>query len=97
MARRPLTELARRGAQSQLELVMLAADLADSPEWILAGSPTTRQKLVVKERDRTCVDCGRTTLLEYDHVPAYETTGRTLVDELQLRCAPCHHRRHAVR
>jgi hypothetical protein len=24
----------------------------------------------------------------------YETSRRTLVDELQLRCAPCHHRRH---
>ena len=56
--------------------------------------PTDRQKLVVKERDRVCVDCGRATLLEYDHVPAYEHTGRTIVDELQLRCAPCHHERH---
>jgi hypothetical protein len=29
--------------------------------------PTTRQKRVVKERDRVCVDCGRHDLLEYDH------------------------------
>ncbi len=57
--------------------------------------PTARQKRVVKERDRVCVDCGRNTLLEYDHVPAYEETGRTLVDDLELRCAPCHHKRHA--
>ena len=57
--------------------------------------PTTRQKRVVKERDGACVDCGRTDLLEYDHVPAYEATGHTVVDELELRCAPCHHRRHA--
>ncbi|MGI9624136.1 MAG: DUF222 domain-containing protein [Acidimicrobiales bacterium] len=56
--------------------------------------PTTRQKRVVKARDRTCVDCGRDVLLEYDHVPAYEETGRTVVEELELRCAPCHHRRH---
>ncbi|MFN3220016.1 MAG: hypothetical protein ACE367_26290 [Acidimicrobiales bacterium] len=56
--------------------------------------PTARQKRVVKERDRSCVDCGRHDLAEYDHVPEYETTRRTLVDELQLRCAPCHHRRH---
>ena len=58
--------------------------------------PTTRQKRVVGERDRACVDCGREQLLEFDHVPAYERGGRTLVDELQLRCAPCHHRRHAM-
>ena len=56
--------------------------------------PTTRQRRVVKERDRSCVDCGRHDLGEYDHVPAFETSRRTVVDELQLRCAPCHHRRH---
>ncbi|MFN3220036.1 MAG: DUF222 domain-containing protein [Acidimicrobiales bacterium] len=56
--------------------------------------PTERQRRVVKERDRSCVDCGRHDLGEYDHVPEYETTRRTHVDELQLRCAPCHHRRH---
>ena len=57
--------------------------------------PTTRQKRVVKDRDRACIDCGRADILEYDHVPAYEETGRTVVDELEMRCAPCHHRRHA--
>ncbi len=56
--------------------------------------PSVRQKRVVKERDRGCVDCGRHDLHEYDHVPDYETSRRTVVDELQLRCAPCHHRRH---
>jgi len=56
--------------------------------------PSTRQKRVVKERDRNCVDCGATTLLEYDHVPDFAQTGHTKVDELQLRCAPCHQRRH---
>lgn len=56
--------------------------------------PSTRQKRVVKERDRVCVDCGSSTLLEYDHVPDFAETGHTLVDELQLRCAPCHRRRH---
>ncbi len=56
--------------------------------------PTTRQKRVVKERDRTCVDCGRADLLQYDHIPDYDQSGHTLVDELELRCAPCHHRRH---
>lgn len=57
--------------------------------------PGARQKRVVKERDRNCVDCGATSLLEYDHVPDFTVTGHTKVDELVLRCAPCHHRRHA--
>ena len=57
--------------------------------------PTTRQKRVVKERDRVCVDCGATTLHHYDHVPDFDVTSHTVVDELQLRCAPCHQRRHA--
>ncbi|MGI9604450.1 MAG: DUF222 domain-containing protein [Acidimicrobiales bacterium] len=56
--------------------------------------PTTRQRRVVKERDRICVDCGGNSLLEYDHVPGYDETGHTRVDELELRCAACHHRRH---
>ncbi|WP_133868788.1 HNH endonuclease signature motif containing protein [Ilumatobacter fluminis] len=56
--------------------------------------PTARQKRVVKERDRACVDCGSTGLLEYDHVPDFAVSGRTVVDELELRCAPCHRRRH---
>ena len=58
--------------------------------------PNTRQKRVVKERDRVCVDCGRTVLLEYDHDPTFEETGHTVVDELWVRCAPCHHKRHAA-
>ena len=56
--------------------------------------PTRRQKRLVKERDQTCVDCDRNQLLEYDHVPQYDTTGHTITPELQLRCAPCHHQRH---
>ena len=56
--------------------------------------PTVRQKRVVKERDRGCVDCGRTELGTYDHVPEFEISGRTIVDELDLRCAPCHWKRH---
>lgn len=57
---------------------------------------TTRQRRVVRERDRACRDCGSTALLEFDHVPPYEVTGHTVVDELELRCAPCHRRRHAI-
>jgi len=58
--------------------------------------PSVRQKRMVKERDRICQDCGRGDLLEYDHVPAYQQTGHTIIDELELRCAPCHHQRHAA-
>jgi hypothetical protein len=57
--------------------------------------PTTRQKRVVRERDRACVDCGTTDLLRYDHDPDYEQTHHTVIDELKVRCAPCHHKRHA--
>ncbi len=56
--------------------------------------PTARQQRVVKERDRCCVDCGRAELLQYDHVPDFDRSHRTLIDELEIRCAPCHHRRH---
>jgi hypothetical protein len=58
--------------------------------------PTTRQRRVVHERDRRCVDCGATDLLEYDHDPPFEETHRTVVDELRMRCASCHHRRHRI-
>ncbi|HKY15945.1 MAG TPA: DUF222 domain-containing protein [Microthrixaceae bacterium] len=56
--------------------------------------PTRRQRRVVRERDRVCLDCGSTDLLEFDHVPDFEVSRRTLVDELEQRCAPCHQRRH---
>ena len=61
-----------------------------------AGRSTTRQRRVVKERDRACVDCSSHDLLEFDHVPAYAQTGHTIVEELQLRCAPCHRFRHEM-
>ena len=56
--------------------------------------PDARQKRLVKERDRVCIDCGRADLLEYDHDPEFARSRRTLVDELHLRCAPCHQARH---
>lgn len=56
--------------------------------------PSRRQRRLVRARDQHCTDCGRHELLEYDHVPAYEQTGHTVTDELELRCAPCHHQRH---
>jgi len=55
--------------------------------------PTSRQKRVVKESHRACVDCGATDRLEYDHVPAFAQSGRTAVDELEIRCTACHRRR----
>ncbi|MFV0525730.1 MAG: DUF222 domain-containing protein [Acidimicrobiales bacterium] len=55
--------------------------------------PTERQRRVVKERDRACVDCGRHDLLTFDHNPPFHDTRRTIVDELQTRCAPCHWQR----
>lgn len=57
--------------------------------------PTTRQKRVVHERDRGCVDCGSVTLLETDHEPDFSITHRTVVDELRDRCWSCHRLRHA--
>ena len=55
---------------------------------------TKRQKLVVKERDRQCVDCGSTDFLEHDHVPDFSHSKRTLVEETELRCSRCHTARH---
>jgi hypothetical protein len=57
--------------------------------------PTTRQKRVVTAREPACRDCGRTDLLVFDHVPSYEESHHTLVEELEVRCSPCHRRRHA--
>ena len=57
--------------------------------------PTARQQRVARERHANrCVDCGSTDLLEDDHVPAYATTRRTHIDQLEPRCAVCHHHRH---
>ncbi len=55
--------------------------------------PTTRQKRVVKERDRTCRDCGGGEFFEYDHVPEFAVSQHTVVDELVLRCQTCHRAR----
>jgi hypothetical protein len=37
------------------------------------GHPTLRQKRLVKERHQSCIDCGRTDLLEYDHNPPHNS------------------------
>jgi len=57
--------------------------------------PTARQRRVVRERDRVCVDCGSTEFLQFDHDPDYAQSRRTLVDEGRLRCWICHRLRHA--
>jgi hypothetical protein len=56
--------------------------------------PSARQRRVVRERDKACVDCGATEFLQYDHDPDFEDSHRTLVEELKLRCWPCHRARH---
>jgi hypothetical protein len=56
--------------------------------------PTMRQKRVVRERDRACVDCGSTRTIEFDHDPPFEVSHRTVIDELVTRCGKCHRDRH---
>lgn len=57
--------------------------------------PTTAQKRVVLEaHNHECIDCGETDLLELDHDPPYQQSRRTVTDELEPRCAPCHRARH---
>ena len=56
--------------------------------------PTERQRRVVRARDGGCVDCGSTEFLQYDHVPDFDITHHTVVDELFTRCSRCHTKRH---
>lgn len=58
--------------------------------------PTARQQRVVHERDRGCVDCGSSSVLQFDHDPAFSVSGHTVVDELFERCWTCHRARHAT-
>ena len=44
---RQLEEIVETWAKSQYELVMLAAEFADSPEWIVTGSPTAAHWLAI--------------------------------------------------
>lgn len=90
----PQSVLERIAAQALIRALIHDADGKPINASSRRRPPTARQKRVVKERDRECVDCGATGLLEYDHVPDHAQTGRTVVEELQLRCAPCHRRRH---
>lgn len=59
--------------------------------------PTDRQKRVVAERDGhrcTHPGCDATAFLEYDHVPDFDISQHTVVEELFLRCALHHRERH---
>ena len=94
------TPLTSNAVLAQLPDAFLRALIHDSQNRPINASgrqrhPTTRQKRVVHERHQECLDCGATELLEYDHVPAFGQSGRTLIEELELRCAPCHRARHA--
>lgn len=92
----PITETAVASVIGEAFVRALIHDAEGRP--INASSrqrhPTARQRRVVKERDRGCVDCGSSDLLEFDHVPDFAESQRTVVDELELRCAPCHRFRH---
>jgi hypothetical protein len=93
----PIDDHSVAGLLDQAFVRMLVHD-ADGRPLNASGRrrPTARQRRVVHERHGgRCVDCGGTDLIELDHCPAYEISRRTHIDELELRCAPCHHRRHA--
>lgn len=52
--------------------------------------PTDRQKRVIKERDKRCMNCGSTDFLQYDHQPPYFESEHTVVDEVYVLCSKCH-------
>ncbi len=76
---------------SQRTVIGLAADFADSSEWMTTTTASAAHWIagVADIEVSTAREWS-----EYDHVPDYATTGHTVVEELQLRCAPCHQRRH---
>lgn len=93
------TPIADNVVASQLPESLVRALIHDAERRPINASgrqrhPSVRQKRVVKERDRVCVDCGRRDLLEFDHNPPYEQTEHTVVEQLELRCSPCHRERH---
>ena len=58
--------------------------------------PTTRQQRVVDERHgNRCSVCGGADLIDYDHVPPFSESHRTIVDELDPKCRMCHRVRHS--
>ncbi len=108
-----LTELAAAWSQSQHRIVMLAVALADSAEWILAGSRTPAHHIAAIADVEPCT--AREWLRVGKRVRGLPTTAtafangtlsyakvRALIvvatpdneEELELRCAPCHHQRH---
>ncbi len=93
----PLTDRAVTRRLDTAFIRLLTHDASQRP--INASSrrrhPTTRQKRVVMAtHNHECVDCQATDLLELDHNPPYHVSRRTITDELEPRCAPCHRARH---
>lgn len=87
-------EVARLLPESFIRLLIHDAERRPVNVSMRRRYPTVRQERFVKERDRVCVDCGAEVLLTHDHEPEYNVTKHTQVDELVLRCWPCHRKRH---
>jgi hypothetical protein len=90
----PWPELERIAPESYVRALIHDADGRPINASSRQRHPSVRQQRVVTARDRCCVDCGGTEFLEFDHEPAFEKTHRTVVEELKLRCWPCHRLRH---
>ena len=91
----PWTELERIAPEAFVRALIHDAEGRPMNASARRRHPSVRQKRVVAARDRCCVDCGSTELLEFDHNPPFEESGHTVVAELELRCWPCHEKRTA--
>jgi hypothetical protein len=92
----PWTELERIAPEAFVRALIHDADGRPINASGRRRHPSVRQRRVVRARDGCCVDCGATELLEFDHAPPFEDSRRTIVDELELRCWPCHRNRTAT-
>lgn len=83
-------------ARQIMEDSFLAAVVADGVDirsvLHLGRYPTEMQKTALEVRDPACVvpRCGRTDRLEGHHVPEFEVSRHTVLDELAMLC-PAHH------